>query len=102
VLIMLALYTLDLQIRHFLRAVMGVPLCILAGGVLGEVVYHFTRRLPAILHIAVTSGVMVLVVGLLLAYTQGLSIRGAMRSLKGGAPPPPPPDQGTSKADTQT
>lgn len=101
VLMMLAVYTLDLPMRRFLRAVMGVPACMIAGGVVGQVVHHLVAGLPVVFRLVLTSGSIVIVVALLLAYTQGLSIRSASRALKGTGPPldgnePPslPPESG--------
>ncbi len=97
VLIMLALYTLDMPVRKFLRAVTGVPVCMIVGGAVGELVHWAGSGLLPMPHMMVSAASVVVVVGFLLAYTQGLSVRGAMRSLKGEAPLP----QGNENAETR-
>jgi hypothetical protein len=89
VLVMLAIYTLDMRTADFLRSVSGVAVCMVIGCVLGEVVHYFGAALPIAVRLVVTTAAIVLTIGLLLAYTQGLSIRGAMKSLKGDPPPAP-------------
>lgn len=84
VLMMMALYTLDVSVGTFLRQVMGVPACMVAGTLVGEGVHWLGRDLIPVVQMVLTAGVMVGVIGLLLAYTQGISVRGAMRSLKSG------------------
>ena len=82
VLIALAIYTLDMRTRTFIRAVIGVPMCAVAGGLVGELVHWSSSGLPIAVRLTLATGAIVLTIGVLLAYTQSLSIRGALRSLK--------------------
>ncbi len=91
VLIMLATYTLDWSALSYLRAISGVAGCMLAAGLVGGVAHWLAGGLPHGLRLLITSGTIVGVAGLLLAYTQGLSIRTAKRALK-HIPEPPPVD----------
>jgi PST family polysaccharide transporter/lipopolysaccharide exporter len=83
VLIWLAVYTLGWTLWAYTRAVGGVALCMLAAALIGLGPHYLLSGIPAGLRLLITSGVIVLVTGLLLAYTQGLSLRTAMRALKG-------------------
>ncbi|HUS31296.1 MAG TPA: hypothetical protein VMZ53_22450, partial [Kofleriaceae bacterium] len=77
--------TLNWSVAKYLRAVGGVALCMLAAGGVAAIVYpllpagHGVRAL-------VTTVVVVVVSALLLAYTQGLTLRGVVRSMR--EPPP--------------
>ncbi len=83
VLLWLALTTLALPARQFLRAVVGVPLCAAAAIAVGFAVSLAADGLPALGHLIVTGGAILGVLAALLAYTQGLSVAAALRSLKG-------------------
>ncbi|HUS32542.1 MAG TPA: oligosaccharide flippase family protein [Kofleriaceae bacterium] len=85
VLIYMTVVTLNWSVAKYVRAVGGVALCMLAAGGVAAVVYpllpagHGVRAL-------VTTVVVVVVSALLLAYTQGLTLRGVVRSMR--EPPP--------------
>ncbi len=88
VLLMLAIYTLNITLRSVLRAVIGIPLCAVAATLVGFGTELAVAGLPVGVRLAVTSVAILGTMGLLLAYTQGLSVRGALRALK--TPPPDP------------
>jgi PST family polysaccharide transporter/lipopolysaccharide exporter len=83
VLIWLAVYTLGWTVWAYTRAVGGVALCMIAAALIGLGPHHLITGIPAGLRLLVTSVVIILVTAFLLAYTQGLSLRTAMRALKG-------------------
>jgi hypothetical protein len=83
VLIWLAAYTLSWSVWAYLRAIGGVALCMIAAALVGLGPHHLITGIPAGVRLLITSGVVVLVTGALLAYTQGLSLRTAVRALKG-------------------
>ncbi|MBA3817560.1 MAG: oligosaccharide flippase family protein [Deltaproteobacteria bacterium] len=82
VLIWLAVYTLGWSVGGYLRAVAGVTLCLLAAGVVAFGVHSVLGGASAGLRATLTAATVILVAGLLLAYTQGLSLRTAMRAIK--------------------
>jgi O-antigen/teichoic acid export membrane protein len=84
VLVLLALYTLQLPARRFLAQVAGVPACMIAATALGLLVEHLARPLPLVVRLCGAIAVVIATIALLLAYTQGLSLRTAARALKGG------------------
>ncbi len=94
VLLGLVLMTLAMPLGTFLRAVGGVPLCMLAGLAVGLASQALGAGLPAAARMPLTVVVMLATIGVLLAYTQGLSIAAARRALKS----PPPPAAATSDA----
>jgi len=71
------------SIGAYLRSIAGVALCMIGGGVVGEGVHWALGSAPTVIRLGVSSGVIVVVSGLLLAYTQGISIRSVMNGLKG-------------------
>lgn len=87
VLVWMALDLLQLPVTKYLRAVVGIMACIAAAGGVGYVVH----RLLADQHVAVRmiggAGTVLFVTALLLAYTQGLSLRTAKKALKGQPEP---------------
>ncbi len=83
VLIWLAAYTLSWTVWGYLRAIGGVALCMIAAAVVGLGVHHLFGSLPAGVRLLATIVVIVTATGVLLAYTQGLSLRTAIRALKG-------------------
>jgi teichuronic acid exporter len=89
VLTVLTVATLAIPLARFLRAVVGVPLCLLVALAIGLAVQWLAAPLPAIARMPLTSAVMLATIGVLLAYTQGLSVAAARRALK-GAPAPSP------------
>jgi len=82
VLIYMALRTLDLSTGTFLRAIGGVVACIGAAGAVGAAVHLALRGLAGSTRLFATISVILLGVGWLLAYTQGLSMRAALRALR--------------------
>jgi O-antigen/teichoic acid export membrane protein len=84
VLIWLALQTLDWTAGAFLRSVIGVAGCMIGAMLIGlGVRYLFSGFLPDWLLLATVASVIAAATGLLLAYTQGLSLRTAKRALQG-------------------
>ncbi|HSJ99797.1 MAG TPA: oligosaccharide flippase family protein [Kofleriaceae bacterium] len=83
VLIWLAAYTLSWTVGAYLRAISGVALCMIAAAVIGIGPHYVMAGVPAGLRLLITSVVIVGVTAVLLAYTQGLSLRTAVRALKG-------------------
>ena len=89
VLLALAVFTLAIPMRQFLRAVVGVPLCMLAGLAVGLATQWLAAGLPAIARMPIAIVLTIGTIAVLLAYTQGLSVAAARRALKG--PPAPTP-----------
>ncbi len=87
VLLAVVLGTLELPARRFAREVVGVPACAIVAVLLGLGVEWLAGGLPVLVRLVGTIVVMVATIGLLLAYTQGLSVRTAMRALKADDPP---------------
>jgi len=83
VLVYMATATLDWSVMKYLRSVAGVASCMVGAGIVAIGVHVLMGDLPAWLRLSITSGVVVLVTGLLLAYTQGISLRTAKRALSG-------------------
>ncbi|MBA3396617.1 MAG: oligosaccharide flippase family protein [Deltaproteobacteria bacterium] len=82
VLIGLALSTLKWTLRGYLGAVGGVALCLIAAALVAWGVHAILPPIPGV-RLAITAVVVVTVTGALLAYTQNLSIRSAIRAIKG-------------------
>jgi teichuronic acid exporter len=85
VLVYFALHTLEWNVAALLRSMIGVMLCLLASGIVAFAVHWLLAAQPAGLRLGATAVVYVVVMGLLLAYTQGISLRSAKRSLSGDA-----------------
>jgi hypothetical protein len=84
VLIWLALQTLDWKAWAFVRSVAGVAACMLGAMLIGMAVrYVLLGHVPSWAVLAIVAVVIVGATGLLLAYTQGLSLRTAKRALQG-------------------
>ncbi|MBA3453703.1 MAG: lipopolysaccharide biosynthesis protein [Deltaproteobacteria bacterium] len=83
VLIFMALHTLGWSPLSYLRAVGGVAGCMVAGGLVGWGVHFVLDGQPVWLRLLLTTVVIVGTTALLLAYTQGLSIRSARRAMRG-------------------
>jgi O-antigen/teichoic acid export membrane protein len=82
VLVYMATHTLGWSAWRYLRAVAGVAACLFgAGSIAAATRYAFGDVAPGIKLLA-TSGVVVIASGVLLAYTQGLSLRSALRSMR--------------------
>jgi O-antigen/teichoic acid export membrane protein len=87
VLLLLTVYTIDLPVRTFLRQVIGVPLCIIGGAIVGAGVHAAIGGFPVAARLLISTVVVVAVSGVLLAYTQGLSPRRARAALRGQPAP---------------
>jgi O-antigen/teichoic acid export membrane protein len=83
VLIWLAIYTLSWQVWAYTRAIGGVALCMIAAAIIGLGPHHLITGIPAGVRLLITSAVIVAATAALLAYTQGLSLRTAIRAMKG-------------------
>ena len=94
VLMFMATATLGWSVRQYLRSIAGVASCMIGAGLVALGVHRtFGHHFSPGVRLAIITGVVVLVAGLLLAYTQGISLRSAKRALSADAPPPPLPDQ---------
>lgn len=95
VLILLAVYTMKWRAGMFLSAVRGVALCMVTAGAVAWGVHALMGGVPPWLRLITTVVVVILVAALLLAYTQGLSLRTASRAMKGEPTPElePTPEQ---------
>ncbi|HEU4615272.1 MAG TPA: hypothetical protein VFS15_24430, partial [Kofleriaceae bacterium] len=88
VLIYMATHTIGWSALKYMRAVGGVVGCLFTAGALAAATrYAITVVSPAV-ELGIVSAVAVVSAGLLLAYTQGLSLRTALRSLRDSPPPP--------------
>jgi len=87
VLIWIAMFSLKWSTLAYLRAVGGVALCMLGAGAAAGVVHELLGHLPSAIVLLATAVVVVGVAGLLLAYTQGLTVGSAMRAMRADAPP---------------
>jgi hypothetical protein len=85
VLIYFALHTLEWTSAALLKSVTGVTACLLGAGVVGFAAHWLLAGQAPALRLGVTALVYVVAMGLLLAYTQGISLRSAKRSLSGDA-----------------
>jgi len=83
VLIFMALHTLEWSPLSYLRAVAGVAGCMIAAGLVGWGVHTLLTGQVSWLRLSATAVVIVGVTGLMLAYTQGISIRSAKRAMRG-------------------
>jgi O-antigen/teichoic acid export membrane protein len=86
VLLWLALQSIEWKLALYLRSIAGVSLCMIGAALVGAVVHWVVGGFPAVVRLAVSTGAIVVTIGLLLAYTQGISIRSMMRSVKDGPP----------------
>ncbi len=87
VLVYMATHTIGWSALKYVRAVGGVAGCLFAAGALAAATrYAITDVSPAV-ELGIVAAVAIVSAGLLLAYTQGLSLRTALRSLR-DAPPP--------------
>jgi hypothetical protein len=81
-LIYLASHTLGWSVLAYARAVGGVAACMVVAGGAGAGMRAVVLDMPPALRLGVTAATIVLVAGMLLAYTQGISLRTALRALK--------------------
>jgi O-antigen/teichoic acid export membrane protein len=96
VLIFLAVHTLGWSLPAYLRAVSGVAGCMVGAGIIGFVIHYVPDGLEPWIRLSITTAVILSITGLLLAYTQGLSLRSARRALRGeptAIAEIPPPDE---------
>jgi teichuronic acid exporter len=68
------------------KSIGGVALCMIAAAIVGWGVHWALSSMPTVIRLGVSSGVIVVITGVLLAYTQGISIRSVMKGMK--EPPP--------------
>lgn len=68
------------------KSIFGVAGCMIVAGLVGEGVHWALSSLPTVIRLGVSSGVIVVVTGVLLAYTQGISIRSIMKGMKNEPP----------------
>ena len=87
ILLYLAIYTIGWSVVAYLRAVIGVAGCIVAAALVGAGVRYACGDLPAWLRLLATAGAVVVAAGMLLAYTQGLSVRSAKRAMQAEGEP---------------
>jgi O-antigen/teichoic acid export membrane protein len=83
VLMWLGIHTLGWFAVAYVRAIGGVVLCLLGAGLGGWIAHYLLTGYPPLLRFVVIAVVVVLIVGYSLAYTQGLSIRSALRAMRG-------------------
>ncbi len=74
------------SIGAYLKSIAGVAICMIVGGLIGEGTHWVLADAPTLVRLGVSSAVIVVVIALLLAYTQGISIRSIMKGMK--EPPP--------------
>jgi O-antigen/teichoic acid export membrane protein len=87
VLIYMATHTLGWSVHKYARAVAGVAACLIAGGAAAALVrYAIGGAASPLVRLLATAGTVLIVSAVLLAYTQGLSLRTALRSVR--EPPP--------------
>ncbi len=87
VLAYLATHTIGWSALKYLRAVGGVAACLFAAGVLAAATRFAVDGIAPAIELGIVAVVAVVSAGLLLAYTQGLSLRTAVRSLRDTPPP---------------
>lgn len=90
VLVYMATQTIEWSALKYLRAVAGVATCLLAAGGVAAAVRYALHEQSAGIRLLGTAGTVVFASGFLLAYTQGLTLRSAFRSMR--EPPKGPPD----------
>jgi O-antigen/teichoic acid export membrane protein len=83
VLIFLAVHTIGWSLRAYLRAVAGVAGCMVSAAMVAFGVHFLLGDQPPWLRLLITTGVVLGMTAMLLAYTQGLSLRTARRALRG-------------------
>lgn len=82
VLVYMATHTIGWSVLKYLRAVAGVASCLLAAGAVAAIVHSQLGGAASGVRLLATAGIVLAVSGVLLAYTQGLSLRSAMRSMR--------------------
>ncbi|MEO8699230.1 MAG: oligosaccharide flippase family protein [Kofleriaceae bacterium] len=81
ILLYLAIYTIKWSVLAYLRAVVGVAACIVGAALAAAGVHYLCSNIPPSLRLLATAITVVGVAGVLLAYTQGLSLRTAKRAM---------------------
>ena len=74
---------LELRFRDFLRRVVGIPICMGVAMAAGEGVRRLLIDLGPGLRFGMVTAVMLIIMGLLLAYTQGISLKSVSKAMKG-------------------
>jgi len=87
VLIYMTSHVLGWTALRYAREVTGVAGCMVLAGLAAAGTRHMLLGTPALFRLGATAGVLLFVAGILLAYTQNMSLRTAVKSLK--APPDP-------------
>jgi O-antigen/teichoic acid export membrane protein len=82
VLVYMATHAIGWSAMKYLRAVGGVAVCLLGAGALGGAAHYVMDGMPSAAQLGATAGIVLIVSGVLLAYTQGLTLRAAARSLR--------------------
>ncbi|MBA3464388.1 MAG: oligosaccharide flippase family protein [Deltaproteobacteria bacterium] len=90
VLMFMATHTLGWSMGKYVRSVGGVILCMLGGGVTAALTHWLMGGVPGWIRLVAVTAVVVLVSSMLLAYTQGISLRSAKRALSAPADEVPP------------
>lgn len=99
VLIWLAMSSLGWSWVAYFRVVRGVAACLIGAGLAAAGVHLLLGGVPPWVRLLVTSVTVTAVAGVLLAYTQGLSLRTARRALRGEAVPELAPDVAPTPSD---
>ncbi len=86
VLVYMATHTLGWSALKYARAVFGVAACLVGAGVLGAAGHYALGDMSPAVKLFVTAAVVIGSTGIFLAYTQGLTLRSALRSMR--EPPP--------------
>ncbi len=82
VLVYLAMRTIGWTVGAFARSVRGVTVCLLAATATAAVPHYLLGGAHPVVRLLVTATVLVFTSSMLLAYTQGLSIRAAWRAVR--------------------
>jgi O-antigen/teichoic acid export membrane protein len=91
VLLWLTVYSIDWSVAAYLRSIGGVMACMIGGALVGGAVHWAIDGFEPVVRLVATGAAIVLSTGSLLAYTQGISIRSMMRSMKDPVPVETPP-----------
>ncbi len=89
VLIYMATHTLGWSLFKYIREVGGVVLCMMGAGAAAYGVRYLMGDAPGPVILGTTAATLLIVAGFLLAYTQNISLRTMMRSIKAKDLPPP-------------
>ncbi len=101
VLLWLSVQSIGWTVGGYLKSIAGVALCMIGGAVVGAAVHWLFGGYVAVVRLGVSAGAIVVSTGLLLAYTQGISIRSTMRSMKNDPLPTETPPTGMPTIDSQ-